>query len=84
MFPLSEIGRFSGVRPAQRPRARLLAAILENLLDDPTCCLILAGSSRKIDENISAWLYFLKSSMISSVQNSIKKVVSPAALNLKS
>ena len=36
MFPLSETGRFSGVLPAQRPCAGPVAAILENLLDDPT------------------------------------------------
>ena len=36
MFPLSETGRFSGVLPTQRPRAGPVAAILENLLDDPT------------------------------------------------
>ena len=36
---ISESGRFSGVLPAQRPRAGLVAAIfmiLENLLEDPT------------------------------------------------
>ena len=36
MFPLSETGRFSGVPPAQRPRVGPMAAILENLLEDPT------------------------------------------------
>ena len=36
MFPLSETGRFSGELPAQRPRAGPVAAILENLLEDPT------------------------------------------------
>ena len=36
MFPLSETGKFSGVLPAQRPRACPVAAILENLLEDPT------------------------------------------------
>ena len=38
MFPLSETDRFSGVLPAQRPRAGPVAAILENLLEDPTWC----------------------------------------------
>ena len=33
MFSLSETGRFSGVLPAQRPRAGPVAAILENLLE---------------------------------------------------
>ena len=36
MFPLSETGKFSDVLPAQRPHAGPVAAILENLLDDPT------------------------------------------------
>ena len=36
MFQQSETGRFSGVLPAQRPRAGPVAAILENLLEDPT------------------------------------------------
>ena len=36
MFLLSETGRFSGVLPAQRPHAGPVAAILENLLEDPT------------------------------------------------
>ena len=36
MFPLSETGRFSGMLPAQRPRAGLAAAIFENLLEDQT------------------------------------------------
>ena len=31
MFPLSKIDRFSGVLPAQRPRAGPVATILENL-----------------------------------------------------
>ena len=35
MFPLSETGRFSGGLPAHRPRAGPVAAILENLLEDP-------------------------------------------------
>ena len=33
MVPLPETEKFSNVFPAQRPRA---AAILENLLEDPT------------------------------------------------
>ena len=36
LFPLSETGRFSGVLPTQCPRAGRVAAILENLLEDPT------------------------------------------------
>ena len=36
MFSLSETGRFPGVLPAQRPRAGPVAAILENLFEDPT------------------------------------------------
>ena len=36
MFPLSDTGRFSGVLPAQCPRAGPVATILENLLEDPT------------------------------------------------
>ena len=36
MFPLSVTGRFSGVLPAQRPRAGPVDAILENLLEDKT------------------------------------------------
>ena len=36
MFPLSEISIFSGVLPAQCPRAGPVAAILENLFEDPT------------------------------------------------
>ena len=36
MFPLSETGRFSGVPPAQCPHVGRVAAILENLFEDPT------------------------------------------------
>ena len=36
LFPQSETGRFSGVLPTQCPRAGQVAAILENLLEDPT------------------------------------------------
>ena len=36
MVPLPETEKFSNVFPAQRPRAGRAAAILENLLEDPT------------------------------------------------
>ena len=43
----------------------LCVMILAHAAGWPKCCPTLAGSSWKIGENISAWLYFLKSSMIS-------------------
>ena len=48
MFPPSESGRFSGVLPAQRPCAGPVAAILENLLEDPTWLWFLRPCSRGI------------------------------------
>ena len=36
MFPLSETDKYSDVFPAHRPCAGRVAAILENLLEEPT------------------------------------------------
>ena len=67
MFPSSETGRFSGVFPAQRPRAGPVAAILENLLEDPTWLWFLRPCSRGLRQ------LFLKVGM--TVENNILEVL---------
>ena len=67
MFSLSETGRFSGVLPAQSPRAGPVATILENLLEDPTLLWFLRPCSEGLRQ------LFPKVGM--TIENNILKVL---------
>ena len=67
MFPLSETGRFSGVLPAQRLHAGPVAAILENLLVDPTSLWFLRPCSQGLRQ--------LFPKVATTIENDIIKVL---------
>ena len=74
MFPQSETGRFSGVLPAQRPRAGPVATILENLLEDPTWLWFLRPCSRGLRQ------LFPKVGM--TIENNILEVLDEGLVSL--